>query len=101
MPVETTVEQIEFSLAAPPAPNSTFMDWIRQGWIRVKLATTGLLLWYLASWVHDFQRIQGLEAEPTPPSKVITKNEAWQRIYSRAVHSALACSRLEGVAALE
>ncbi len=42
------------------------------------------LLWNLAGWVHDFQRIQRLEAEPTPPYKVITKNEAWQRIYTRA-----------------
>lgn len=101
MPVGTTVEQVEFSLAAPPAPNSAPVDWIRQGWILAKLAMTALLLWYLASWIHDFQRIQGLEAEPTPPFKVITKSEAWQRIYSRAVDSTIAHTRLESMAALK
>ncbi len=84
MPVETTVEQVALSLSPPPAPNSALADWLRQGWILLKLSLTGLLLWYLAGWVHDFQRIQRLEAEPTPPYKVITKNEAWQRIYTRA-----------------
>jgi len=83
MPIETTVEQVEFSLAAPPATNSPLVGWIRPGWILAKLVLTGLLLAHLVGWVHDFQRIQRLEAEPTPPSKVITKNEAWQRIYSR------------------
>ena len=84
MPLETTVEQVEeFSLAAPPATNSPLVGWIRPGWILAKLFLTGLLLAHLVGWVHDFQRIQRLEAEPTPPSKVITKNEAWQRIYSR------------------
>ncbi len=101
MPVETTVQPVEFSLAAPLAPNGTPVDWIRQGLIMAKLAMTGLLLWYMASWVHDFQRIQSLVAEPTPPFKVITKNEAWQRIYSRAIRSATAYSRLEGIAALK
>ena len=83
MPIETTIEQAEFSLAAPPATNSSLVGWVRPGWMLGKLVLTGLLLTYLVGWVHDFQRIRRLEAEPTPPSKVITKNEAWQRIYSR------------------
>lgn len=84
MPIETTIDQAEFSLAAPPAENSALAGWIRPGWILGKLVLTSLLLAYLIGWIHDFQRIQALEAEPTPPSKVITKNEAWQRIYSHA-----------------
>jgi hypothetical protein len=48
-----------------------------------KLMLTWLLLVYLLGWVHEFKRIQGLEAEPTPPSKVISKHEAWNRIYPR------------------
>lgn len=83
MPIETTVDQVGFSLAAPPAPTSLPADWLRPGLVLGKLVVTGLLLTYLVGWVHDFQRIRRLEAEPTPPSKVITKNEAWQRIYSR------------------
>ena len=84
MPIETTVEQAAFSLAVPPTQNSAVVKWIRQGWILTKLGTTALLLWYLTNCIHDFQRIQRLKAEPSPPSKVITKNQAWQRIYTRA-----------------
>ncbi len=84
MPVQTSIERAAFRLAVPPASTSTLADWLHQGRILLKLALTALLLWNLAGWVHDFQRIQGLEAEPTPPYKVITKNEAWQRIYTRA-----------------
>jgi len=83
MPIETTVEQVEFNLVASPATNNPSVGWIRPGWILARLVLTGLLLAHLVGWVHDFQRIQRLQAEPTPPSKVITKNEAWQRIYSR------------------
>jgi hypothetical protein len=82
MSIEATIERAEFSLAAPPASDSTLVVWFRPGWILGRLVLTGLLLTYLVGWVHDFQRIRQLEAEPTPPSKVITKNEAWQRIYS-------------------
>jgi hypothetical protein len=90
MPIDTTIEGIEFNLPPPPARNTVLLDWIHQGWILTKLAMTGLLLWYLASWAHDFQRIRGLEAEPTPPFKVITKHEAWQRIYNpSAIRSAI------------
>lgn len=83
MPIETTVEQVEFSLAAPPATKYPIGGWFRPGWILAKLVLMALLLAHLVGFVQDFQRIQSLEAEPNPPSKVITKNEAWQRIYSR------------------
>lgn len=85
MPIETTVEEVEFSFAAPPAPNGPLAGWGRAGWVLGKLVLSGLLVTYLVGWIQDFQRIRRLEAGPTPASKVITisKNEAWQRIYSR------------------
>jgi hypothetical protein len=48
-----------------------------------KLMLTGMLLVYFLGWIQDFQRLRHLEAEPTPPSKVITKYEAWNRVYLR------------------
>lgn len=84
MPIETTVDQLEYSLTVSPAINHPLAGWFRHGWILGEIVLTGLLVWYLVGLVDDYQRIQGLVAEPTPPSKVITKNEAWKRIYSRA-----------------
>jgi hypothetical protein len=83
MPIDTTVEQAEFSLATSPATRYPPVRWIRPGWILAKLALMALLLAHLVGLVQDYQRIQRLEAEPTPPLKVITKYEAWDRIYSR------------------
>lgn len=83
MLIETTIGEAEVSLPVPPASNASLAAWARPGWILGKLVLTGLLLTYLVGWVQDFQRIRRLEAEPTPPSKVITKNEAWQRIHPR------------------
>ena len=82
MPFDTIIEQTQFGLA-PPATDSTLLAWLRPGLRVGRLVLIGLLLTYLVGWIHDFQRIRRLEAEPTPPSKVITKYEAWQRIYSR------------------
>ena len=105
MPIETTIEGIRFGLANPPArKTSVLVDWIHQGWILTKLVLTGLLLWQLASWAHDFERTLRLEAEPTPPFKVITKNEAWQRVYnpSAPIHAAIADPAiLEGIVKLQ
>ncbi len=83
MPIDTTIEEAQFELVAPPPTDSPLLGRIRPGLTLGKLVLTGLLLMYLVGWLHDFERIRRLKAEPTPPSKVITKNEAWQRIYSR------------------
>ncbi len=88
MSIETTIEEAEYSLTTPPVTNSPLAGWIRPGWVLGKLVLMGLLLTYLVGWVHDFQRIRQLEAEPTPPSKVITKYEAWERIYPRPARHA-------------
>jgi hypothetical protein len=62
---------------------------LRAGWILGKLTLAGLLLTYMAGWVQDLQRLTQLEAQPTPPSKVISKREAWQRVHKRSVSQLL------------
>ncbi len=81
MLIETTLEEREVSLAGSATANSSLTAWLRSSWLLGKLLLTGLLLTYLVGWVQDFQRIRRLEAEPTPPYKVISKNEAWRRIH--------------------
>ena len=86
MSIETTIEQAELDLAAPLTPdtqNSREVS-IRSGWIFAMFGAVVLLAYLMVGWVHDFQRIRSLEAEPSPPSKVITKTQAWQQIYSRS-----------------
>jgi hypothetical protein len=47
-----------------------------------EIILTALLLTYLAGWIQDLERIHNLKADLSPPSKVvITKYEAWDRIY--------------------
>jgi hypothetical protein len=89
MSIETTIEQAELDLAAPPTTdtkdtNSAREVSIRSGWVFGMFGAVLLLAYLLVGWVHDFQRIRSLEAEPSPPSKVITKTQAWQQIYSRS-----------------
>lgn len=85
MLVETAIERPGISLAGSPAMDSSLGLWRRPSRFLAKLVLVGLLLTYLVGLVQDFQRIRRLEAEPTPPFKVITKYEAWQRIYPRPV----------------
>jgi hypothetical protein len=56
-------------------------EWFRTGWTVSKILMAGLLMVYLVGWANDLQRLISLEAEPSPPSKVITKFQAWERIY--------------------
>ena len=86
MSIETTIEQAELDLAAPVATdtNSPREVPIRSGWVVGMCGAVLVLAYLLVGWVHDFQRIRSLEAEPSPPSKVITKTQAWQQIYSRS-----------------
>ncbi len=85
MLIETTLEEREVSLAGSATAKSWLIIWLRSRWFLGKLLLTGLLLTYLVGWVQDLQRIRRLEAEPTPPSKVITKYEAWRRIHPRPI----------------
>ena len=63
---------------------------LRAGWILGKLTLAGLLVTYMAGWIQDLQRLSQLEAQPTPPFKVISKTEAWQRIHKRSLEYVLA-----------
>ncbi len=83
MIVETISEQGEVSLAGSASADRWLGPRFRLGWFLAKFLLTLLLLTYLIGWVQDFQRIRRLEAEPTPPYKIITKYEAWRRIHHR------------------
>jgi len=55
------------------------------GWAVSKIVMVGILLAYLAGWAQDLHRLRRLEAEPPPPFKVITKQQAWRLIHPRPV----------------
>ncbi len=85
MLIETVVAEAEASLVDPLAARGPLAITLRAGWILGKLVLAGLLATYLVGWMQDFQRVRRLTAVPTPPFKIITKYEAWQRIYRRSV----------------
>lgn len=89
MSIDTTIERAEFDLAAPRTTDTTSPREVltHSGWFFGLCGAVLLLAYLLVGWVHDFQRIRSLEAEPSPPSKVITKTQAWQQIYSRSARS--------------
>ncbi len=89
MQIETGVAEAAASLADPLVARRPLAITLRAAWVLGKLVLTGLLVTYLVGWVQDFQRIRRLTAEPTPPFKIITKYEAWERIYRRPVRVAL------------
>lgn len=72
------------SLDLMPAHDCTWegqATWSRTGRALSWIVTAGLLMTYLVGWAQDLQRLSRLEAEPSPPYKIITKQEAWQRIH--------------------
>lgn len=84
MLIQTTIAEAEIPMLRDlPAASSSLAVPLRAGWVLGRLVLVGLLMTYLVGWAQDLQRVRRLEAEPTPPSKVISKNEAWQRIYHR------------------
>jgi hypothetical protein len=86
MLIENTITATGAGLSPVPARTRSRQARFRPGLVLGKLMLTGLLLVYLMAWIQDLQRLRHLEAEPTPPSKVITKYEAWNRIYPRPNH---------------
>jgi hypothetical protein len=81
MPNEMVITGVESAQTKTLATHRPWTLLLRAGWILGKLTLAGLLLTYMAGWVHDLQRLTRLEAMPTPPFKIISKQEAWQRIY--------------------
>lgn len=88
MSIEYTLPRIETNLVTLSDPPANMAVRARIGWALTQMLLAGLLLTYVVGMVQDVQRVRDLRAEPTASSKiVITKNEAWQRIYSRPVQS--------------
>ncbi len=79
---ETTITEAQIpGLQDFPAARNPLALPARAAWILGKCVLAGLLVLYLAGWAQDFQRVSRLQAEPAPPLKIITKYQAWQRIY--------------------
>ncbi len=79
---ETTITEAQIpGLPDFPAARNPLALPLRAAWALGKFVLAGLLLMYLVGWAQDFERVRRLEAEPAPPLKVITKYQAWERIY--------------------
>lgn len=88
MSFDYTLPQIDTTLVKLPDAPATLAVEPQRWWALTQILLAGLLVAYLVGMVQDFQRVRDLRAEPSPLSKtIITKNEAWQRIYSRSVRS--------------
>ena len=86
---ETTIAEAQIpGLRDFPAARNPLALPFRAGWILGKVVLAGLLLMYLVGWAQDFERVHRLEAEPAPPLKIITKYQAWQRIYRAQTRNA-------------
>jgi hypothetical protein len=87
MPNEAVITELESTPSTTLRRQLPLTRLLQAGWILGKLTLVGLLVTYMLGWVHDLQRMTQLEAQPTHPLKVIviSKQEAWQRIYRHAV----------------
>jgi hypothetical protein len=92
---ETTITEAQIpGLGGFPAAMHPLRLPSRAGWTLGKFVLAGLLLMYLVGWAQDYQRVRRLEAEPAPPVKIITKYQAWQRIYRAPTKNAAWTNRL-------
>jgi len=88
MSFDYTLPRIDTALVTLPDAPATLAVEPQRWWTLTQIVLAGLLGAYLVGMVQDFQRVRDLRAEPSPLSKIIiTKNEAWQRIYPRSVRS--------------
>jgi hypothetical protein len=85
--MESEIQDVRVaSLDLLPAQDCTWGErptWSRTGRVVLKIVMLGLLATYLVGWAQDLQRLSRLEAEPSPPFKIISKHEAWLRIHAR------------------
>ncbi len=82
MPIETTPRRTRINLANTGDRPVRTVTLTRHSWTLAQIILTGLLMTYLVGWVQDLERIHNLKADLSPPTKVIiTKYEAWDRIY--------------------
>ena len=92
---ETTITHAQIpGLRDFPAARNPLALPSRAGWILGKCVLAGLLLMYLVGWAQDFERVRRLEAEPAPPLRIITKYQAWDRIYRAPARNAAWTTRL-------
>jgi hypothetical protein len=90
MSIEFTLPRNETTFLNPSKGPARLAVQPRTWWPLTQVVLAGLLLTYLFGMVQDIQRVRDLRAEPSAsPKIVITKNEAWQRIYSRPVRSSI------------
>ena len=83
MSIEYTLPRIDTTLVKLPDAPATLAVEPQRWWAITQVVLAGLLLAYVVGVVQDFQRVRGLRAEPPVLSKIIiTKNEAWQRVYA-------------------
>ena len=88
MSMEFTLARIETTFLSPPQAPAGLAIPPRAWRPLAQVALAGFLLAYVYGMVQDFQRVRNLQAEPsTSPKVVITKNEAWERIYPRPARS--------------
>ncbi len=85
MYLEHSLNVFETTLAGLPYAPANLTVQPSAWWALGQIVLAGFLLVYLVDMVQDVQRVRDLRAEPSPLVKiiVISKNEAWQRIYAR------------------
>ena len=90
MSFENTLPRFDTELVKLPDAPATLAVEPQRWWALTQIVLAALLVTYLVGMVQDFQRVRDLRAEPSPLSKIIiTKNEAWQRIYASSVRSGI------------
>ncbi len=85
MLIETTMVEAQIRLADLTAIRTPPSVLLRAWWDLGKLVLAGLLVLYALGWVRDIERVSLLRAEAPPPFTVITKYQAWDRIYRQPV----------------
>ncbi len=85
MLIETTMVEAQIRLADLTAIRTPPGVLRRAWWDLGKLVLAGLLVLYALGWVRDIERVSLLRAEAPPAFMVITKYQAWDRIYRQPV----------------
>jgi hypothetical protein len=88
MSIEYALTQIDARLVRLTDTPATLTLPPTAWWSLTQVALLVLLIAYCVGMVQDVQRVRDLQAESPSLSKIIiTKNEAWQRIYGRLARS--------------
>jgi hypothetical protein len=85
MLIEMTMVEAQLRLPHLTPVRTPLPVLLRAWWDLGKVVLAGLLVMYAVGWVRDIKRVGRLEAEAPPPFRVITKYQAWDRIYRQPV----------------